>query len=276
MIERPAERASLTFDKGLVDKILEDAGRDMGALALMAYALDELYFIAFPRGDRRITFVDYETLGGVGNAIGKRAEAVFEHLHHILGNETEIILNKVFQELISVNEEGTATKRRCDLAKLNKDEKVWKLIEAFIDARLFVSDIVSGKSTIEVAHEALFQSWSYLEQWLQTYKGDLWILGQVKRSAYEWHDNDRKDYYLWRHERLLRVYQAQVRLKTDLDQITEDFIKPEVERLIQVYYRGNTADYQKLGIIHRMTEIGETSLPYLLEILAKETSITSI
>src|SRR5262249_61492589 len=47
MITRPAQAAGLAFDDGLVDRILEDiledAGIGPGALALLAFALHELY-----------------------------------------------------------------------------------------------------------------------------------------------------------------------------------------------------------------------------------------
>src|SRR5262249_24519861 len=43
MIQHPAQRAELDFEAGLVDQILTDTGDDAGSLALLAYALDELY-----------------------------------------------------------------------------------------------------------------------------------------------------------------------------------------------------------------------------------------
>jgi hypothetical protein len=43
MITRPAERAGLSFDEGLVDRILNGTGTEPGALALMAFALAELW-----------------------------------------------------------------------------------------------------------------------------------------------------------------------------------------------------------------------------------------
>ena len=62
MIERPAERAGLTFDHALVDRVLDDTGDEPGNLALMAFALDELYK---RDEDKRLTHDEYEQLGGV-------------------------------------------------------------------------------------------------------------------------------------------------------------------------------------------------------------------
>ena len=43
MITRPANRAGLTFEEGLAQRILDDTGTESGALALMAFALFELW-----------------------------------------------------------------------------------------------------------------------------------------------------------------------------------------------------------------------------------------
>src|SRR5262249_41653556 len=43
MVAAPAGRAGVEFDPGLVQRVLDDAGRDPGALALVAFALQELF-----------------------------------------------------------------------------------------------------------------------------------------------------------------------------------------------------------------------------------------
>jgi hypothetical protein len=61
--------------------VLDDTGDKPGNLALMAYALDELYKLS---GNGHITHADYDALGGVQGAIGTKARSVFEPL----GEET--------------------------------------------------------------------------------------------------------------------------------------------------------------------------------------------
>ncbi len=56
MITRPTERAGLTFEEGLPERILNDTGTEPGALALMAFALAELYEAR--TGDRRLQETD--------------------------------------------------------------------------------------------------------------------------------------------------------------------------------------------------------------------------
>jgi conflict system STAND superfamily ATPase/bDLD-like protein/TIR domain-containing protein len=78
MITGPASAAGLCFDDGLVSRILRDTGNAPGALALMAFALHELYRASAP--STRLTLAAYEGFGVVQGAIGKRADALFDHL----------------------------------------------------------------------------------------------------------------------------------------------------------------------------------------------------
>jgi len=71
MIIGPARVAGLSFDDDLVSRILRDTGSAPGALALMAFALHELYRASTP--GTRLTLAAYEGFGGVQGAIGRRA-----------------------------------------------------------------------------------------------------------------------------------------------------------------------------------------------------------
>ncbi|MBK8025144.1 MAG: hypothetical protein IPK19_28015 [Chloroflexi bacterium] len=77
MVSRPAEVAGLTFEEGLAERIVEEAGTDTGSLALIAYTLDELYEASRARVIQTLTHADYDMLGGVQKVIGTRAEQVF-------------------------------------------------------------------------------------------------------------------------------------------------------------------------------------------------------
>ena len=78
MITGPAARAGLDFDDGLPARILDDTGSDPGALALLAFALHELYRGRTPEG--RLTWQAYDAFGGVRGAISRRADETFKDL----------------------------------------------------------------------------------------------------------------------------------------------------------------------------------------------------
>lgn len=230
MIERPAVIAGLQFDAGLPGRILRDTGQEPGALALMAYTLDELYTLAGTHGDRCLTFADYDKLGGVEQAIGTRAEGVFSKLDQAARDT----LPHVFRELVAVNVEGTPTRKRARLGRVTTDEAARRLVEALTGARLLVpSRGDDHQPVIEVAHEALFRSWPTLKTWIEQTKGDLYLLQQVQEAAAEWGRYKRNNAFLWADERLQPVYAMQARLRPNLDDLTRAFIRPEAERLIE-------------------------------------------
>ncbi len=265
MVKRPAELAALEFDDGLPEQILSDMGSDAGALALMAYTLDELYKIADQRHDRRLTFADYAALGGVQGAIGKRAEQTFAAL--TLENKEEL-LGQVFRELVEVDERGTATRQRCPSGRF--DDEAMTLVRAFTDARLLVMDgvgIRNGASetadtpTVEVAHEALFRSWERLKTWITSAQEDLILLRQVRNAAHDWQSKGRPDYLLWPQERLKLVYAMQERLKPELNEVEREFVEPEQVRLLrelEMLPHDNTSHERRRDIGDRLAVIGDT------------------
>ena len=157
MIERPAERAGLDIEEGLLERILDDTGREPGNLALMAFALDELYKLA--EGEK-ITFVDYAKLHGVKGAIGTRAEQTFAKLDGT-EEEKDAWMQRVFYELVKVDEHGKIARKPAPLDRIQ--EKDLLFTNAFVEARLLVKD----HHSIDVAHEALFHSWKRLEDWIE-------------------------------------------------------------------------------------------------------------
>ncbi|NWJ44776.1 MAG: SUMF1/EgtB/PvdO family nonheme iron enzyme [Chloroflexi bacterium] len=253
MIERPAEMAGLAFEGGLPTLILHDTGSAAGSLALLAYLLDELYKVAVKR-DHCLTYADYEGLGGVAGAIGKRAEQVFAQLP---GEEEakKRLLGRVFRELVAVNEvEGqfAATRQRVEHACFGTAEL--ELVEAFTQARLLVMD----ETQVEVAHEALFRNWKRLRQWLEEVQEDLILKRQVKSAAAEWLKRGKPDSWRWQQERLLLVYEMKQRLEWKPEVLEEEFIEPEQARLLREITLLQTTHARRREIGDRLNIIGDT------------------
>jgi energy-coupling factor transporter ATP-binding protein EcfA2 len=248
MIKRPAEIAALEIEDGLAEQILAHMGTDAGALALMAYTLDELYKVAVARQDRRITFDDYNTIGGVQGSIGERAEQTFQSLQL---ERKEILFSQVFRELVEVDERGIATRQRTSQAHFQQESLIF--VRAFTDARLLVMD----ETEVEVAHEALFRSWERLKTWIGVVQEDLILLRQVRNAAREWEKKGRDKTYLWLHERLEPVTQMIHRLKPELSPLINDFIRPESERLIAEIHLDETTHLRRAYIGDRLVEIGD-------------------
>ena len=76
MIRRPAQAAGFEIQDDLCERILQDTGTGAGALALMAFALHEVY--EHGKGSGQFTLQDYESLEGVAGAIESQAERALQ------------------------------------------------------------------------------------------------------------------------------------------------------------------------------------------------------
>ncbi len=264
MIKRPAEYAGLLFEPGLDNQILRDTGSDFGSLALLAYLLDELYNLA--KSDKHLSFTRYEALGGVAGAIGRRAEQTFNSLE---GTEEQRVrlLGRVFRELVEVNEEGKATRRRAPQSRFDHEELA--LIEAFTHARLLVKAaeiaekgqpglLVKDSELVEVAHEALFLKWERLAKWIAERQEDFILRRQVRNAAADWKKGNFSVYLRWGQERLEPVYAMKERLGWEPDETEELFIEAEQKWLLREKDNLHTTHQRREEISYRLGRIGDT------------------
>ena len=209
MITGPATVAGLTFEDGLVSRILRDTGSEPGSLALLAFALAELYEMCQP--NKKLTHAAYDSFDGVKGAIAKRAETAYGELEEV----AQQALGEVFKELVEVDpERGIPTRKRAPLTRFDGKTAARQLIDRFDQARLLVCDDPDvGEACVEVAHEALLTHWSRLQDWITARFDDLRLLRQVRLEAAEWERRGRIAANLWRHERLQPVYEMIERLQ---------------------------------------------------------------
>ncbi|MGV9365634.1 nSTAND1 domain-containing NTPase [Amycolatopsis sp. NPDC003731] len=272
MIMRPAERAGMDFEEGLAGRILDDTGRDPGALPLLAYTLDELYRT---RGDTStLSHAAYQRLGGVRGAIGTRAEDVFLNR---LDEATRATFSQVFRELVEIDELGLLARRRVGLAQVAVDEPTRRFVDVFTEARLLVRSGEPGRAPIVfVAHEALFGSWTRLREWIELIQDDLRLLRRVRAAAREWDENGRAEIYRWQHERLEPVYETVERLNPALDDVLAAFVEPEYERLLPTLCDPSVEGYRRQAIMDRLAAIGAPTVPGLLHAIRSHDAVVRI
>ena len=205
MILGPAQRAGLTLEDGLVDRIVADTGSKPGNLPLMSFALERLF------EDRErpglMTHAAYEHFGGVAGAIAQRAASTLEELAVELGVDVQSVLADVFRELVEVDEDlGAAVRRRVPLSRLPTGTAVRRFIDRFVEARLLVRGSEEGGAPIlEVAHEALFHSWPRLAEWIAVRRDQFVLRQRLAREAREWGRRGKPRAYRWSDERALEA-----------------------------------------------------------------------
>lgn len=187
-IARPAEQAGVEVPPKLIDAILDDVGAGPGALPLVAFCLSELW----PQdegAEPRLTLNSYEALGGLRGAIERRAGQILGEL----GEAERDALPDLFQHLVQVNPDGTATRRRVTKVQLDAHPSVARLVEALVDGRLLLTTGEGAEAQVEAAHEALFDSWPELYYWLVTNREFLQVRARVLADQQRWEQEECDD-----------------------------------------------------------------------------------
>ncbi|MGY1761802.1 TIR domain-containing protein [Geodermatophilus sp. SYSU D00779] len=208
VIARPAQRAGLDLQAGLVERMVEDtAGGD--ALPLLAYTLRELAERSGPDG--RMSLAEYDAVGGVVGALQRHADRVCDELSR-RGLGAHVI--PTLLKLVTVSPEGETTRRRVSCGALADEERA--VVSAFVDARLLVShdetsgppgDRAAGDAVVEVAHEALLRQWHPLRDAVEADRFSLELRSELERHAADWKHGDRDESYLLRGGRLAVIGQ---------------------------------------------------------------------
>jgi WD40 repeat protein len=193
VIQQPGQLGGMRYTPGLVNRIVGDTGTS-DALPLLAYLLQELYFTV-GRG-KTAGFTDYASLGGVAGAMSRQADRVVQELRGEDGIEP--ILSVLLRFVTT--EGAEATRRRVKLTDLTAGER--RIVDAFVDARLLVTDVANGSAIAQVTHEALFRQWAPLRQEVEAHAEQLRQRAELERWAADWRQAGRKVDYLLTGERL--------------------------------------------------------------------------
>jgi hypothetical protein len=256
MIDGPAQRAGLRFDGGLIDELVEQTVLRPGGLALLAFALHELY--SKRATDGQLSRDVYRGFGGLAGVISARAERTYAALSEAARTE----LGLVFGRLVLVSDDGVATRQRAVREEIvARSPDACAFVDAFEKARLLVSDAgPDSTSVLEVAHEALLREWPLLADWIRERADDLHLLQQVKAAAREWHRHDRSPLYLWPQERLVPVYESRERLgrnREDLEESQRSFLRHEWEWLVEELEKPATTHQRRAEIGDRLDRLGD-------------------
>jgi tetratricopeptide (TPR) repeat protein len=187
MVRLPTRAAGLRFEEDpSSNERLDDMLRDAAAarpelLPLLQFTLQELY--ERRRDDGTLTLEAYHELGGVEGSLAKRAEAVFEQLPE----DVRAALPKVLEKLVHVRSgaQEAIGRRRAHLDDFDEEHQK-QLVDAFIEARLFVTELDEDVAAVMVTHEALLWHWPRVQEWVEQNRENLRVHSRVSAASERW------------------------------------------------------------------------------------------
>ena len=194
LVREPASAAGLRFEQKpegerLDDVLRDEASQDSSLLPLLEFTLNELYDRRTDRG--KLTFAAYQNIGGVKGALAQRAESTFLGL----AEEVQRELPAVFRRLVTIGtlSDETPTGQQSPLARFAASPARMQFVQAFIAARLLVSDLADdGSAVLRITHESLLARWERLHRWLASDRELLRVKVRVDRAAARWLQEGRR------------------------------------------------------------------------------------
>ena len=231
VIVRPARRAGLGIEEGLVEVLLRDlapaaghngsAAHDAGALPLLSHALRSTWERS--RG-RRLTVANYQDIGGIQGAVARTAEQAFSDLTP----DQQELARQIFIRLVHVADDTADTRRRVprnELLLVHGD--VQPVLDVFIDKRL----ITAGTDDVEIAHEALLLAWPRLHEWIDNDRAGVHIHRQLTSAAEIWRDSGHDPSTLYGGDRLATAsdWVGEPAHADDLNVLEREFLDASIE-----------------------------------------------
>jgi WD40 repeat protein len=185
-IVSPAERApGLSFEQGLVDRILDDAAAEPGQLPLVESLLTELWT---RREGGYLTVRAYEEAGGVAGVVATHAEAVVAGFDPADADR----LRRLFTALAGPDRDGRFVRRPLRWTEVATDLR--PLVLRLAAGRLVVVERgPDGQETIQLAHQALIAHWPRLRDWLTEDRDFIALRDQVGQQRERWEATGRDD-----------------------------------------------------------------------------------
>lgn len=169
----PARVFGGEVEPALVNRLLNDMGADPDQLPLMQHALMRLWNRANRPSSMTLTVQDYETIGGLKEALSRHADETYE----LLDETQKAIAETLFRSLCERSAARRDTRRPVQLEKVAKVagvtwEQVATVVEVFRQSnRSFLMppvDIPLNPDTIiDISHESLIRQWQKLSDWVK-------------------------------------------------------------------------------------------------------------
>ncbi len=223
-IEKPADLVGLVFDKGLVDRLVDDVLGEPASLPLLQFSLYKLWQY---KDRNRVTWNAYNKLGGGVNALQNSAEAFYSSLSKELQDAVEQILI----HLTRIDERMEVYSKRIRRVSLFDEitlasDRVDNALQMLVQERLvrLTHGTNPEDDQVEVTHETLIRNWQRFISWIEDERVKLRQRQRLAEATERWLDEGRDNSFLWR-----GVMLDQALLFEDVTELEAKFIKRSVD-----------------------------------------------
>lgn len=254
-ITRPAELAGIDLDEELLDKIIEDRSGEKNALPLIACTLRKLSDLSEIKKPNRMTLKLYNSFGGLHGVIVQSADVAVRNS----GVSSPDTFNHVFSLLVHIDTQTLKpVRRRAFMSEFEQNDESLKLIQAFINERLFVSGINSeGVATVEVAHESIFIEWDRIDNWIKEKGLYLQAIRKMQLDVLNWEKQNKNINILPNNEILKPIHDAIHILNYKPSKLESEYIELEEIRIWKHLNSGTASHQEKATSGVRLCKIGD-------------------
>ncbi|MBG1265752.1 nSTAND1 domain-containing NTPase [Nostoc sp. WHI] len=211
-ITEPAKLQGHSVEERLVLKILEDVGKEPGYLPLMEFALTRLWEKR-DQQKHQLTLEQYENFQGLTGALNFHAENVYLYEDYQQDSPTQERneqqkdwIKQIFLRLVRTGEGEKDTRQRQPKAELlaiaGNDQKQQEALSELLDEGLVKGRLLvagkdeQGKAWIDLAHEALIESWETFVRWRRQDRDLRRLSDRLADALREWLNKWENEKYL--------------------------------------------------------------------------------
>ncbi|MCC5661165.1 hypothetical protein LC608_30230 [Nostoc sp. XA010] len=221
VIACPAQKLGVTFEPGLIERILDDVESEPGNLPLLEFALTLLWE---KRTLKQLTHTAYEAIGEVQGALANYADEQYGHFNAV---EQEQV-RRIFIQLVRPGEGTQDTRRVATKAEFSEED--WTLVKQLADMRLVVTNQnAANQKTVEVVHEALIRNWVKFRNWIEKYRDFRAWQERLRVAIAQWEQTQQDEGTLLRGAALAYAEEKLKQNQENLAQGEQDFIHLSIE-----------------------------------------------
>lgn len=208
IIEIPAARHGVMFERGLVGRLIEEISLRPGRLPLLQHALRTIWEKSDVYG-RMLTIDACEAIGGIDGSL----DAVLTQFYTALNEHEQRNVRNLLLTLVDLSEPPRGAQpvarsaARRELESIGGAALVVRLIKEFEILRCSGP----GDSVVELAHEAVIEGWPLLKGWVRDRREATVLRDRLQEVASRWESTRRSGGFveardmLWKGSPLAKV-----------------------------------------------------------------------